>query len=259
MGVGSLAQVPWRVLLVDGVAALRAQIRQALETAGGFAVVAEAADGAEALESAVRHQPELIVLDLALPDLAGSELLTRLRGVVPRALVVVYTGAYGEVTDALSEQVAGILRKDEDVRYLAKLCQDLAQRHEIAATLELGAEHRGVAVARGFIAEQCRRWGCLELVEDAKLVVTELVTNALVHTRTRCEIRANYEGHLLRVEVVDHGLGTPDPQLPTQLDDHGRGLLLVTALCAAWGVDARDDGRKIVWAELTYPPMLSRN
>ena len=115
MGVGSLAQVPWRVLLVDGVAALRAQIRQALETAGGFAVVAEAADGAEALESAVRHQPELIVLDLALPDLAGSELLTRLRGVVPRALVVVYTGAYGEVTDALSEQVAGILHKDEDV------------------------------------------------------------------------------------------------------------------------------------------------
>lgn len=259
MAVGSLAQVPWRVLLVDDVAPLRAQIREALEEAGGFAVVAEAADGAGALDAALRHQPELIVLDLALPDLAGADLLSRLRAVVPRALVVVYTGAAGESTDGLSEQVAGFVRKDEDVSYLAKLCQDLAQRHEAAATLELGADHRGVAVARGFIAEQCRRWGCVELVEDAKLVVTELVTNALVHAKTQCEIRANYEGRLLRVEVVDHGRGTPDPQRPTQLDDHGRGLLLVTALCAAWGIDAREDGRKIVWAELTYPPMLSRN
>lgn len=246
------------VLLVDDVAELRSVVRQALGRQGGFEVVAEAGSGAEAIEAAEQHQPDLVVLDFGLPDLAGREVLTAIQTVAPDAQVVVFTGSIGEEAPAVSRQVRGLVRKDQDVGYLVNLLSDLTGRHEYSASLALGPDHASVAVARRFIAERCLEWGCPELVEDAKLVLTELVTNALVHAGTRCAVRAQYAGGLLRVEVVDHGGGRPDPKDPGHFDDHGRGLLLVSALCAAWGVDGRPDGRKIVWAELSAPPVLSR-
>ena len=56
--------------------------------------------------------------------------------------------------------------------------------------------------------------------------------------------------HILRIEVIDRGDGSPELQRPYAHSEHGRGLLLVSAICAAWGVDALGDGRKMVWAEL---------
>ncbi len=80
------------VVLVEDVPELRSVIRQALRLRGGFEVVAEAGDGGSAVEMALRHQPDVIVLDLGLPDLAGRDVLTGLRAVAPAAQVVVYTG-----------------------------------------------------------------------------------------------------------------------------------------------------------------------
>ena len=67
-----------RVLIVDDHPSFRASARRLLE-AEGFAVVGEAGDGAEALARAAELDPELILLDVQLPDLDGFEVARRVR------------------------------------------------------------------------------------------------------------------------------------------------------------------------------------
>jgi DNA-binding NarL/FixJ family response regulator len=67
------------VLIVDDHPGFRTQARALLE-AEGFAVVGEAADGASALDAAAQLEPELVLLDVHLPDLDGFEVASRLTG-----------------------------------------------------------------------------------------------------------------------------------------------------------------------------------
>ncbi|WP_229925783.1 ATP-binding protein [Streptomyces longispororuber] len=93
--------------------------------------------------------------------------------------------------------------------------------------------------------------------DTAALVVSELVTNAIVHTASRtvvCEIRT--EADTVRIAIRDEGCGSGVPR-PTGLrgpdEEHGRGLLLVSAVSNAWGVQQSGTGLS-VWAELPMSP-----
>ncbi len=238
------------VLLVEDVSELRSVLRLSLQLRGDFEVVAEAGDGSEAIVAAARHQPDVVVLDLGLPDIAGQEVLTRLRAVAPAAQVVVYTGSVGPDRIGLAEHVEGFLTKSHDVSYLVALLDSLDRRRYDTATVDLGPDSADVPAARRFLAEQCRVWGCGDLLDDAHVVVTELVTNALLHAGTGCELRAGLTDRALRLQVTDYGPGMPDPRAADDRAEHGRGLLLVSALCVAWGVEALPDGGKVVWADL---------
>jgi CheY-like chemotaxis protein len=238
------------VLLVDDVVELRAVLRRALRLRGGFDVVAESGDGAGAIEAARLHQPDIVVLDLGLPDLAGQEVLTGLRTVAPSAQVVVYTGLAGHDRPALTRQVEAYVHKDQDIRYLVDLLGDLTRSRHRTATLHLGPDLGQVREARRFLIEQCQRWQCLDVIPDAELVISELVTNALVHAGPTCVLRARLAQGILRLEVRDEGDGMPDPLAADAQAEHGRGLLLVSALSTAWGVESVPDGGKLVWAEL---------
>lgn len=77
------------VLIVDDHPAFRASARRLLEL-DGFEVVGEAADGAAALELAGQLDPELVLLDIALPDLSGFEVAERL---VPATSKVILTSS----------------------------------------------------------------------------------------------------------------------------------------------------------------------
>ena len=246
------------VLLVDDVAELRAVIRQALRLRGGFEVLGEAGDGAGAIRAARELRPDVVVLDLGLPDLAGKELVGSLRDAAPGAQVVVYTGTVTSDPTDVSDQVEGFVQKDQDVGYLVELLADLGRRDHRAAGIQLGPDTRDVGRARQFLAEQCRRWDCGDITEDALLVATELVTNALVHAGSRCHLSARLASGVLRLEVRDEGPGVPDPRETSGTDESGRGLLLVSVLCSAWGVDATGGRGKVVWAELAAPEERSR-
>jgi serine phosphatase RsbU (regulator of sigma subunit)/anti-sigma regulatory factor (Ser/Thr protein kinase) len=87
------------------------------------------------------------------------------------------------------------------------------------------------------------------LVEDAKLVVTELVTNALLHGRGPVAVRIVESGPTVRVEVEDADPGMPVLPRHSPETMTGRGLALVARLAASWGAGARGTG-KVVWAEL---------
>jgi anti-sigma regulatory factor (Ser/Thr protein kinase) len=117
-----------------------------------------------------------------------------------------------------------------------------------------------VQTARRFVRHALRRWDAENAVDDALVVVSELVTNAIAHTHSGCELRlarVGGAGGVLRVEVNDRGAQMPDVQLLTELREHGRGLHIVAALTSAWGVDTEPDGSKTVWAELVKHPARS--
>lgn len=79
-------------MICDDEPSLRTLLRLALGLEDDLEVVAEAADGREALDLAEQHRPDVILLDLAMPNMDGLEALPRLHEVVPGAKVVVYSG-----------------------------------------------------------------------------------------------------------------------------------------------------------------------
>ncbi|MFB7557544.1 ATP-binding protein [Streptomyces brevispora] len=120
----------------------------------------------------------------------------------------------------------------------------------------LPARPESVAVARQMTRARLDEWRLDDDAHDAAiLIVSELVTNAVVHTassRVVCELRCL--DNRLRIAVQDQGHQPGGPRLCRSADDeHGRGLLLVDAMCSAWGSrDAGNGSGRIVWAELPH-------
>lgn len=104
--------------------------------------------------------------------------------------------------------------------------------------------------ARHFARDVLEGWGCHGLVSDAELVVSELVTNAVLHAGTSGRLVLRLGTERLRVEVVDEGAGDPRPQPWDPLRPGGRGLLIVSEIARRWGVEHVDHDAKVVWAEL---------
>ena len=81
-----------RVVIVDDAKAIRILVRAMLERAGIFTVVGEAATGVEAIELVEEHRPDLVLLDMAMPDMDGLQALPRLRALLPTGRIVVLSG-----------------------------------------------------------------------------------------------------------------------------------------------------------------------
>jgi PAS domain S-box-containing protein len=86
---------PWKVVLVDDSTDVRDLVRLRLEGSGVLQVVAEAGDGREAIDLARAHQPDLLLLDISMPEMDGIEALPLIREASPRTRVVVFSGFEG--------------------------------------------------------------------------------------------------------------------------------------------------------------------
>lgn len=113
------------------------------------------------------------------------------------------------------------------------------------------AERSAVGEVRRELREFLRYRSGQEQTDAAELLVSELVTNALIHTRHGAVVTATATAARLRVEVQDFASeDLPAPYVPNADDGtHGRGLILVRSLADAWGVEAQALG-KTVWFEL---------
>ena len=241
-----------RALLVDDVADVRRLVRTALRLHGGFDVVAEARDGAEAVRLARLHHPDVVVLDLGLPDIAGRDVLGQLREHSPDSRVVVFSGEDSD-DSWVRDHVEGYVLKDTHLDYLVELLAAVAGRTSRKTVLDLPNALSSPALARKFVSQTLVEWGMEPLIDSALLVASELAANAVTHTDTSFRIQLSLAPTTLRIDVTDSGAGTPEPQPPTLSEEHGRGLLLIGALTTAWGLDDAPGAGKVVWAELAFP------
>jgi DNA-binding NarL/FixJ family response regulator len=102
-----------RVLIADDHALIRSGLRALLERDGEFQVIAEAADGYEAIELAVKHKPDVILLDVGMPRLSGTDAAQQIAEKVPSARMVILSmhSDEGYVLRALKAGARGYLLK----------------------------------------------------------------------------------------------------------------------------------------------------
>jgi anti-sigma regulatory factor (Ser/Thr protein kinase) len=117
------------------------------------------------------------------------------------------------------------------------------------AEVRVTAEYRSAGVARRFLRATLDGWDAAGFTDNAELILTELVTNAILHAKTEIVIRVDLGASALRLEVADRSPRQPVARHYSAEATTGRGLSLVDALAERWGVQPEVDG-KTVWAEL---------
>jgi len=105
---------PIRILLADDHTVMRRGLRLLLESQAGFEVVAEVPDGRQAVEQAEATQPDVAVLDIAMPNLSGIEAAQRIHAALPRTAIVILSmhSDEGYVLRALKAGAKAYLLKD---------------------------------------------------------------------------------------------------------------------------------------------------
>ncbi|MFF7733918.1 SpoIIE family protein phosphatase [Streptomyces sp. NPDC007984] len=117
---------------------------------------------------------------------------------------------------------------------------------------------RSVASARSFVRDTLQGWGFADIVDDAVVLTSELVTNAVVHAGTSADVLCLRSDEGARIEVADR---YPEREIPLQATainmgspdrEGGRGLQLCAALAGRWGVEYTPT-HKTVWFQLELP------
>ncbi|MGW7367601.1 SpoIIE family protein phosphatase [Streptomyces sp. NPDC054841] len=120
---------------------------------------------------------------------------------------------------------------------------------------------RSVATARAFVRDTLQGWGYSDVVDDAVVLTSELVTNAVIHAGTAADVLCLRTEEGVRVEVADR---YPEREIPIQGGgrthahpdrENGRGLLLCAALATRWGVEYSPT-HKQVWFQLDLPQRM---
>src|SRR4051794_40047354 len=156
---------------------------------------------------------------------------------------------------------SGAVRQNGDADVLAETMSAAARsprtgRSMDATALEHVVDRTADAVPRarrfttGALSDADR-----SLAEDVELVVTELVTNALLHGTPPVVLRISPAHGRVRIEVEDAGREMPMRMRENVEAMTGRGLSLVSRLTSGWGVEPRGDGGKVVWAEVAEGEM----
>lgn len=117
---------------------------------------------------------------------------------------------------------------------------------------------RSVATARSFVRDTLQGWGFADIVDDAVVLTSELVTNAVVHAGTHADVLCLRSDDGVRIEVADR---YPEREIPLQGSlatmgspdrEGGRGLQLCAAIAGRWGVEYTPT-HKQVWFQLDLP------
>jgi CheY-like chemotaxis protein len=242
-------------VVVDDDADVRALLSRFLTDTGRVSVVGEAADGRRAIEVVAAADPDVVLLDVRMPVMDGLEALPLVREAAPLATVVAFSGLGDEAlqSEALSAGATAFLAKGMRLRDLVDDILSIAGvasgAGEVTAAVQLPNQPLSGRRARRFVRGHLTRWRCVHLLDDAELLTTELVNNAVLHTDSSIELRLRLRQGRVRIAVRDSGGGLPERRSGDLEATGGRGLLLVAAMATDWGATAGPDG-KTVWFEL---------
>ncbi|MGW1588648.1 SpoIIE family protein phosphatase [Streptomyces sp. NPDC002386] len=195
--------------------------------------------------------------------------------VAPGATLVLYTDGLIEtpgtdIEDQLTELIAALDRLPDTPpdleaaadHVLSTLLPDADGHDDVTllltqlpaaplATLatDLPATAESVRTGRDFLGKALVAWDCAHAADDALLLLSEILTNAVRHAEGPIGVRVCRTDTALTVEISDRSLHLPQPRLAAETDESGRGLLLVRALADDWGVRPTDEG-KTTWFSL---------
>ena len=188
-----------RVLIADDHTMVRESLVSVLQAAGDVQVVAQAADGVEAVEKALQTRPDVVVADLSMPRLNGLEVVRRLREALPQTKVLVLTmhGEHEYVLQAVRAGASGYLVKDSAASELLSALR----------SLHAGRGHFGPQAAKT-LADQLQRperplddpYGRLtERERDVFHLVAEGMTTKDIAQRLGISVKTaeNHRGHVL--------------------------------------------------------------
>src|SRR3989338_5876580 len=121
---------PIRILIVDDHTLFRSGIKLVLQRCEGFEVVGEAGDGLEGVKRARQLKPDVVLLDLHMPDTSGLDALRVLAEDVPEAHVVMLTVSEDaeDLLETLRSGARGYLLKNIDTEFLLESIQRAARR-----------------------------------------------------------------------------------------------------------------------------------
>ncbi|MEV0635326.1 ATP-binding protein [Streptomyces sp. NPDC050619] len=145
-------------------------------------------------------------------------------------------------------RLSGGALPDPDPRYGAYPQPPLGAGH---LSVEYDPRPSAVREARAEVRRHLEGWGLAdreEVLDAAELLVSELATNALLHSASRFKLTLTAAHGVLRCEVADSGRRTPQV-LAAGTSESGRGMFLVDALALRWGCH-QDGPGKTVWFEL---------
>jgi anti-anti-sigma regulatory factor/anti-sigma regulatory factor (Ser/Thr protein kinase) len=213
-----------------------------------------AADARAALHKALAEQPDAIVLDLAGLVVTDDVALTvftafgRAAAAWPGCAVLLSAPDAEVLADLHRMAVNRALPVYRDrASALAAAKKPVVPRRFAA---RLWGAPSAAAAARDIVAQACAGWQLPHLIDDAQVVITELVSNAVRHAEGDLRLLVLFRDRLLHLSVADTSEEQPHLILPDpDTGEGGRGLLLIDAVAAAWGSSPTPDG-KVVWATL---------
>jgi signal transduction histidine kinase/DNA-binding response OmpR family regulator/anti-sigma regulatory factor (Ser/Thr protein kinase) len=165
-----------------------------------------------------------------------------------------FAAALAEVEDP-SAALAGIVDSllpdggDDDVAVLLGRTR-LDGGATTSVLLHVQRDEDAIHPVRAFVRERLEAWKVpAPTVDDAILVASELVTNAIIHGLPPVELRVRRTDARLVLEVIDGASYLPRRLRPSPEDEHGRGLQIVSHLAERWGIRPVPGG-KTLWCEL---------
>lgn len=128
-----MSDEPKSVLIVDDHAYIRSGLRMFVESQLGMRVCGEAADGTHAVEVAKSQKPDLILMDLSMPNMNGVEASSAIRRALPDARIVVFT-LFSESLGGYMAKAVGVdvvISKTEGMTALTRALQDLLTHRKL--------------------------------------------------------------------------------------------------------------------------------
>ena len=113
------------------------------------------------------------------------------------------------------------------------------------------AQPTSAGLARDFVRAHLVAHRLSHLVDDLRLVVSELATNALAHAQTPFTLTLSMADRLVLLAIQDESTSVPVRSVPDLMDVSGRGMMIVELLSEEWGTSTDSLGVKSVWASFS--------
>lgn len=153
--------------------------------------------------------------------------------------------------DVVADRILSALRPDAEGHDddVTLLLAQLPAAPLASATTTLSTRPESVSEGRTFLSKALAAWDCHDKGDDARLLVSELLTNAVQHAQGPVTLHVCRTAVELTVEVGDGSPHLPEPRHADEDEESGRGLNLVRVLADSWGVRPTDVG-KTTWFTL---------